>query len=171
MYINPVNEFYLRNSQQMNPQYNQGYQLQLPFPPQQPQVPQIHCSWVSSIEEARAAQMDFVATNLYVDTSTGKIFLKRMGDNGKPQFITYVIDNDLQEKDPLTEINARLTNIEKFISDLGATRNESVSSNADVRQSAELFDTAAARPNESNGTAESTGFSKNAANDKWQKRR
>lgn len=52
------------------------------FPPQQTaqsQPPAIHSSWVTSIDEARAAQMDFVSTNIYLDTGTGKNYLKRMG--------------------------------------------------------------------------------------------
>lgn len=168
--MNPVNDYYMRNAQaQMNPQFNQPpYQLQLPFPPQQPQVPQIHCNWVSGIEEAKASQMDFVATNIYLDTSAGKIYLKRMGDNGKPQFLSYVIENDVPEtKDPLLEINARLSNIENF---LGGLRNESVSGNADVQQSATAYQPTVAVTNESDGSAESAGFSKNERNDRWKKR-
>ena len=165
--MNPVNEYYMRNAQQqMNPQYNQGYQLPLPFPPQQPQV---HANWVTSIEEAKAAQMDFVATNIYLDTSCGKIYLKRISDNGKPQFISYVIENDIQEpKDPLSEINTRLTNIENY---LGGMKNESISGDADVRQSAKSYKPAVAEPYEPDEDAEPSSFSKNARNDDWEKRR
>lgn len=169
-YVNPVNDFYFRNAQQY------GQQM-LPFPPQQqfnfpPQQqnhpPAIHANWVTSIEEAKAAQLsDFVATNIYLDTGSGKIYLKRMGDNGKPQFLSYAIENDVTEKDPLGEINARLMNIENAI---GGLRNESVQSNTIINESAELFSTAASKQNEPNGTAESTGFPKNAGNDQWKKR-
>ena len=163
--MNPVNEYYMRNAQQqMNPLYNQGYQLQLPFPP--PQQPQIHASWVTSVDEARAAQMDFVATNIYLDTSCGKIYLKSIGDNGKPQFVTYSIENE-SEKDPLTDINTRLTNIEKFI---GGLKNEPISGNASLHQSEPVAQQTAAGSYESDGTAESAGFPKNARNDSWKKR-
>ena len=164
--MNPVNDYYIRNAQaQLTPQYPQGYQLPLPFPP--PQQPQIHASWVTSVDEARAAQMDFVATNIYLDTSCGKIYLKSIGDNGKPQFVTYSIENE-SEKDPLTDINTRLTNIETFI---GGLKNESVSGNAGVRKPTANAYTTAPVQNESNDAAESAGFSKNAGNDQWKKRR
>jgi len=169
MFGNPLNDYYMRNAQaQMNPQFNQPpYQLPLPFPPQQPQVPQIHCNWVSGVEEAKAAQMDFVATNIYLDTSTGKIYLKRMSDNGKPQFLTYVIENDVPDtKDPLSEINARLSNIENF---LGGLRNESISGNANVQQSTTAFNSAVAEPHEFHDEAKSTGVSKDAGNG-WRKK-
>ena len=170
---NPVNDFYFRNAQQY------GQQM-LPFPTQQQfnfpnkqqpqnQPPAIYANWVTSIEEAKAAQLsDFVATNIYLDTGSGKIYLKRMGDNGKPQFLSYSIENEAAEKDPLTEINARLSNIENF---LGGLRNESVQSNAGVHESAKLSDTAVTKQNESDGTAESAGFQKNAGNDFWKKRK
>ena len=168
MFGNPLNDYYMRNAQtQMNPQFNQPYQLQLPFPPQQPQVPQIHCNWVSGIEEAKAAQMDFVATNIYLDTSTGKIYLKRMGDNGKPQFLSYVIENDVPDtKDPLLEINSRLSNIENF---LGGLRNEPISGNAGSRQPAAVSNTTVTEQNEYHDEAKSTGFSKDAGNG-WRKK-
>ena len=79
MYPNPMNEFYLRQAQ--------SYQQPLPFTYE----PQINASWVTSVEEARAAQMNFASTNIYLDTSCGKIYLKRIGDNGKPQFLSYVV--------------------------------------------------------------------------------
>ena len=62
MYQNPMNDFYLRQAQ--------PYQQPLPFPSYEPQI---CANWVTSIEEARAAQMNFSSTNLYLDTSCGKI--------------------------------------------------------------------------------------------------
>ena len=110
MYQNPMNDYYLR----------QPYQQQFNFPPQQPQI---KSSFVSSVEEAKASQIDFVSTNLFCDTANGKIYLKKIGDNGKPLFLTYVIEEEVNT-DPLSEINSRLMNIEKY---LGGRRNESVS--------------------------------------------
>lgn len=155
MYQNPMNDFYLRQAQ--------PYQQTFNFPPQQPQI---KANWVSSIEEARASQIDFVSTNIFLDTASGKIYLKRIGDNGKPQFITYIIEEDVQEKDPLTEINSRLLNIENF---LGGLRNESISSNAGVQQSEPVPYTATAKQNESNDETKSAGFPKDAGNG-WRKK-
>ena len=103
MYQNPMNDFYLRQAQ--------PYQQTFNFPPQQPQI---KANWVSSIEEAKASQIDFVSTNLFCDTANGKIYLKKIGDNGKPMFFTYVIEEEVNT-DPLSEINARLTKIEKYL--------------------------------------------------------
>ena len=153
MYQNP-NDFYLR----------QPYQQQFNFPPQQPQI---RANWVSSIEEARASQIDFVSTNLFCDTANGKIYLKKIGDNGKPLFLTYVIEEEVNT-DPLSEINSRLMNIEKY---LGGKRNESVSNDVGYAKSEPVHNATVAEPYANNDEAKSTGFSKDAGNDKWQKRR
>ena len=150
----PPNEFYLR----------QPYQQTFNFPPQQPQI---RANWVSSIEEAKASQIDFISTNLFCDTANGKIYLKKIGDNGKPLFLTYVIEEEVNT-DPLSEINSRLMNIENY---LGGRRNESVSNDASVRKSEPVPYSTVAKQNESNDEAKSTGFPKDAGNDKWQKRR
>lgn len=155
MYQNPMNDYYLRQAQ--------PYQQTFNFPPQQPQI---KANWVSSIEEARASQIDFVSTNIFLDTASGKIYLKRIGDNGKPQFITYIIEEDVQEKDPLAEINSRLLNIENF---LGGLRNESIPSNTGVQQSEPVPYSTVTKPNEPNDETKSAGFSKDAGNG-WRKK-
>lgn len=154
MYQNPMNDYYLR----------QPYQQQFNFPPQQPQI---RANWVSSVEEAKASQIDFVSTNLFCDTANGKIYLKKIGDNGKPLFLTYVIEEEVNT-DPLSEINSRLMNIEKY---LGGRRNESVSNDVGFAKSESVPYSTVAKPNESNDEAKSAGFPKDAGNDKWQKRR
>ena len=166
--MNPVNDFYFRNAQQqMNPQ------LQLPFPQyqfppiQQQKGPAINANWVTSMEEAKASQIDFLATNIFLDTGTGNIYLKRIGENGKPQFITYIAE-DNSGKDPILEINARLTNIENY---LGGMKNESVSGNAGIRKPDGNAPTAVAEQDEPNDEAEPAGISKMAGNDFWKKRK
>lgn len=154
MYQNPMNDYYLR----------QPYQQTFNFPPQQPQI---RANWVSSVEEARASQIDFVSTNLFCDTANGKIYLKKIGDNGKPLFLTYVIEEEVNT-DPLSEINSRLMNIEK---QLGGRRNESVPNDVGYAKSEPVPYSTTAKPNEPNDEAKSTGFPKDAGNDKWQKRR
>ena len=156
MYQNPMNDFYLRQAQ--------PYQQTFNFPPQQPQI---RANWVSSIEEAKASQIDFVSTNLFCDTANGKIYLKKIGDNGKPLFLTYVIEEELNT-DPLSEINSRLMNIENY---LGGRRNESVSNDVGYAKSEPVYNPTVTKPNEPNDEAKSTGFPKDAGNDKWQKRR
>ena len=156
MYQNPMNDFYLRQAQ--------PYQQTFNFPPQQPQI---KSSFVSSVEEAKASQIDFVSTNLFCDTANGKIYLKKIGDNGKPLFLTYVIEEELNT-DPLSEINSRLMNIENY---LGGRRNESVSNDVGYAKSEPVPYSTTAKQNEPNDEAKSTGFPKDAGNDKWQKRK
>ena len=156
MYQNPMNDFYLRQAQ--------PYQQTFNFPPQQPQI---KSSFVSSVEEAKASQIDFVSTNLFCDTANGKIYLKKIGDNGKPLFLTYVIEEEINT-DPLSEINSRLINIEKY---LGGRRNESVPNDVGYAKSEPVYNSTVTKQNESNDEAKSTGLPENAGNDKWQKRR
>ena len=156
--INPMNDFYLRQAAQ----YQQPYQQQLNF------QPAIHSCWVTSIDEAKAARSDdFLATNIFVDSSTGKIYMKRMDNNGKPQFLTYVIEEGIQPQDPITEINSRLAKIENY---LGGINDKSISSDERFKKSTGFYESTIAEQDESDGTEQSTGFSKNAGNDKWKKR-
>jgi len=154
MYQNPMNDFYLRQAQ--------PYQQTFNFPPQQPQI---RANWVSSIEEAKASQIDFVSTNLYCDTANGKIYLKKIGDNGKPLFLTYVIEEELNT-DPLSEINARLMNIEKS---LGGIRNESVSNDVGYAKSEPVPYPATAKQNERYDETKSASIPENAGNG-WRKK-
>lgn len=171
---NPVNDFYFRNAQaQMAPQFMPYQQQGFSFPPAQPQqvqMPSIHANWVTNVEEAKAAPMgDFVSSYIFLDTDTGKIYLKRMGNDGKPQFLSYAIEGDVQKPvDPLAEINARLANIENF---MGGLKNESVPGNEDDGESDGDAHAAVAGQNEPDGSAESAGVPKNAGNDFWKKRR
>lgn len=163
--MNPVNDFYFRNSQL---QHNYGQQM-LPFPPQQPQVPQVNCRFVTNVEEARAAMIDPLSYNLFLDTNSGRIYLKKLGNNGQSDFLSYTVEEKRQDgADPLSEINARLSNIENF---LGGMKNESVSVNAGTRQPDGDASATVAEQNEPNGTAESAGVPKMAGNDFWKKRK
>ena len=165
-YMNPANDFYMRNAQQM---YQQPpYQQQFNFPPPQPRLPPINATWVTSIEEAKAAHTDdFLATNLFLDTSSGKLYMKRMDNDGKAQFLTYVIEEPVVVPDPINEINKRLMKLEDFI---GGLHDKSISSNAGTQQSAAVPVSAITEQNANYDEAKSTGFSKDAGNDKWKKR-
>lgn len=110
--------------------------------------------------------IDPVATNIFLDTSSGKIYLKNITNDGRPQFLSYSIDEQDKRDDPLSEINARLSNIER---QLGGIRYESVSNNASVIEPEQISQSATAEPHEPNGTSKPAGFPKNAGNDKWKK--
>lgn len=167
-YMNPVNDFYFRNSQQVFQQ--QPYQQQFNFPPQQPALPPINSKFVTNVEEAKASMVDGIAYNLFLDSSCGKIYLKKLGNNGTSDFLTYTLEQQKKEEksDPLNEINMRLERIENFIGGLNV---QSISSSTGNGQPEPVYQSAVAEPNEPNGSTESAGISENARNDKWQKRR
>lgn len=163
-YQNPINDFYLRNSQ-FNQQYNQPY---MSFPNHQVQN-QVNSRFVTNVEEARAAMIDPLSYNIFLDSSNGKIYLKKLGNNGQSEFLSYAVEEQKQvEVNPIDEINKRLSNIENFLGEL--KNDKSVSGNANNVESARSFTATVAEQNEINATAESAGFSKNAGNDKWKKR-
>lgn len=167
-YPNPVNDFYMRNAQQ---QY--GYQ----FPPQS-QQPQVSSRFVTSVDEAKAAIINPLTYNLFLDSGTGKIYLKKLGNDGRSEFITYSpeeskpTESNQQTQNPnadaLNEINARLTNIEKSI---GEIRNDkSVPDDSGNAEPSVYAPAAATGQNGADEAAEPAGFPKNAGINKWKKR-
>ena len=74
--------------------------------------PRIVCKQVGSIEEAKSAIIDPVSLYLFVDFSSGKIYVKKMGDNGQSEFYSYAQVAEAKPVDPMDEIRQRLTNIE-----------------------------------------------------------
>ncbi len=105
---NPMIDFYQNQisrlqNQQMN-QYQNMNQYQ-PFITKQ----------VTSVDEAKASIVDPTSTYLFIDSNAGKIYMKRMNNNGLSDFFTFKVEEPVQEKkatNPLDEINQRLTNIE-----------------------------------------------------------
>lgn len=70
---------------------------------------------VTSIDEAKASIIDPTSTYLFIDTNAGKIYMKRMNNNGLSDFFTFKVEEPVtveKATDPLAEINQRLTNIE-----------------------------------------------------------
>lgn len=159
-YTNPVNDFYIRQAQ---------YQPQINFPPQQ-NMPVINSKFVTSIDEARASMIDGFSYNIFLDSSSGRIYLKKLNNNGTSDFIVYSIEEKKEsENDPMKEINLRLSNIETAIG--GIVDAKSISSNSINEKPQSVFKPEFTKQNESNDATESTGISKDAGNDKWQKRR
>lgn len=169
---NPTNDFYIRQAQQLSqqPQFVPQFQSQ-PYQPQQgaPQATQFVARFVTNIEEAKAAMIDAMSTYLFVDSSNGRIYLKKMNNNGLSEFYVYVIEDSKQGQniDPLTEINRRLTNIENFLG--GLTNDKPVQGNAGGDEPAGVPSTAVATKNDRHDEAEPAGFSKNAGNG-WRKK-
>ena len=134
------------------------------FPPQQPQL---NCRFVTNIEEAKASMIDGISTNIYVDTSTGKIYVKKLNNNGQADFYVYAIEEQKPPKDPLAEINERLTKIENYI---GGKNVQSISNDVGYAKPESVPFTTVAEQNERYDEAKPTGFPKDAGNDKWKKR-
>ncbi len=141
----------------MYPMYQQQW---LPFPPQQPQL---NSRFVTNIEEAKASMIDAVSTNLFVDTSTGKIYVKKLNNNGQADFYVYTIEEQKPPRDPLEEINERLTKIENYI---GGKNVQSVSN--DVKSEPVPY-TATPKQNERYDETKSASVSENAGNG-WRKK-
>ena len=107
-YMNPMQRY-------MNPM------MQNPIPP----MPTMNLSQsqfvakqVGNIEEAKAHLTDGLSTYLFVDYNAGKIYLKRLGNNGLSEFYTFSAEQNQtvnQRKDPLVEINERLEKIENYL--------------------------------------------------------
>ena len=142
------------------PAYPQPQQQWLPFPPQQPQVPQISTHFVSSIEEARNAIADPLCIHLFMDTANGKVYIKKMGDKGTSEFFVY--SQEEAPKDPILEINSRLSKLEHFI---GGLNDKSISSNAGTQQSQSIPHTAVTEQTQHYDETESPSLPKMAADD------
>ena len=149
-YQNPINDFY-------RTQYPQPI---MQFPAQQPQI---RCRFVTNIEEAKASMIDPLSMNIYLDSSNGKIYFKKLGNNGQSEFISYSADENAIKADPLLEINTRLSSIENF---LGELKNDK---SIPVNESSNIASTATTESNQSDAETESAGFSKNAGINKWKK--
>ena len=129
-----------------------------------PQMPQVNSRFVTNIEEAKASMIDGFSTNIFLDTSTGKIYVKKLNNNGLSDFLVYAIEEQ-KNTDPIAEINSRLSKIEKYIE--GGKNDKSVSDDVEPES---VYQPAVAEQDERYDATESTGFPKNERNDKWQKR-
>lgn len=91
----------------------------------QPQ-PAFQVKAVSSIEEARAFIVNPIYTYLFVDMGNGRIYLKRMGNNGLSEFFVYEVnENPTEPKSPIDELKDRIAELENQIKELRS--NEPVS--------------------------------------------
>lgn len=143
------------------PDYRQSYNPQ--FPPQN--TMQVTSRFVTNVEEAKAAMIDPFSYNLYLDSGNGKIYLKKLGNNGLSEFICYSAEEPKSQVNPIDEINKRLSNIEIY---LGELKNDKSVSN-DTKSNADTT-TTVQQSNVGVAEEQSAGFPKNAGNDKWKKR-
>ena len=84
---------------------------------------------VTNIEEAKAYIVDPFNSYLFVDINSGKIYMKKMNNNGMSDFYIFSIEENVKQ-DPFAEINRRLDNIENK---LGGINVQSISNNAESK--------------------------------------
>ena len=84
---------------------------------------------VTNIEEAKAYIVDPFNSYLFVDINSGKIYMKKMNNNGMSDFYVFSIEENVKQ-DPFAEINRRLDNIENK---LGGINVQSISNNAEPK--------------------------------------
>ena len=92
------------------------------FPPQTNTNPRLVCKQVGSIEEAKGAIIDPFSLFLFVDFATGKIYVKKMGDNGQSEFYSYAQEATPKPSNPMDEIRQMFKSIDEKL----GGRNESV---------------------------------------------
>lgn len=84
---------------------------------------------VTNIEEAKAYIVDPFNSYLFVDINSGKIYMKKMNNNGMSDFYIFSIEENVKQ-DPFAEINRRLDNIENK---LGGINVQSISNDAESK--------------------------------------
>lgn len=84
---------------------------------------------VTNIEEAKAYIVDPFNSYLFVDINSGKIYMKKMNNNGMSDFYIFSIEENVKQ-DPFAEINKRLDNIENK---LGGVNVQSISNDAEPK--------------------------------------
>ena len=118
------------NLQDNGMNYNYSpYTYKPPYNPYNFNQPQFITKQVSSIDEAKAYIIDGINTYLFVDYQNGRIYMKRMNNNGQSEFYPFIVEQPMQQEqksNPLDEINVRLANIEKRLGGINVS-NESVS--------------------------------------------
>lgn len=101
---------------QNNMGYGNPYNYRPPYNPYSYNQSQFITKQVSNIDEAKAYIIDGINTYLFVDYQNGKIYMKRMNNNGQSEFYPFAMEQSAQQEqkvNPLDEINLRLASIEK----------------------------------------------------------
>ena len=97
----------------MYPFYSNPNQFPYPVYSSFPQSsPRLVCKQVGSIDEAKSAIIDPLALHLFVDLSNGRIYVKKMGDNGQSEFYQYAQVAEPKPVDPMDEIRQHLASID-----------------------------------------------------------
>lgn len=113
---------------QLENQYPQYAQPQSQPIVQQPTHPVINASFVTNLQEAQAQPVGYNTTNVAIDNTNNKIYLKRMDNNGNATAKTYIPQEDTPC--PVNETNTS-EGIDTLKTDIASLKDE-VSSLRDI---------------------------------------
>ena len=110
---------------QMEAQYPQFAQPQAPQIVTPPTQPIINASFVTNLQEAQAQPVGINTTNVAIDNTNNKIYLKRMDNNGLSATKTYIPQEDtpcpvgeFNPSEGVDTLKTDLTNIKNEVSGL-----------------------------------------------------
>lgn len=110
---------------QMEAQYPQYAQPQPQPIVAQPSQPMINASFVTNLQEAQAQPVGINTTNVAIDNTNNKIYLKRMDNNGLSATKTYIPQedtpcpvNEFKPSEGTDTLRTDLTNIKNEVSGL-----------------------------------------------------
>jgi hypothetical protein len=85
-------------------------------------APDMICRAVSNADEARAAMIDPMSINIFTDFANGKMYVKRIDNNGNSLLHTFMLDNNPAKPanyaEQISALETRNTELEKRVTDL-----------------------------------------------------
>lgn len=136
-YYNPYGATQQMQQRLANLQQQQQQMYQQPMPTMMPPAQQIKGRPVTSIEEARAAQVDLDGTSTYFPApAEGKVYEKLIGMDGLPVFRVYTLQESGAQKQPVYADNNVVIALQRRIEKLeeqigGMTNDEHIPDDAD----------------------------------------
>lgn len=144
---------YYNNYGGFQPQNNQG--MQMPPQRQYNTMPRFKVYPVSSYDEVKSAILDYDGSiNIFTDFANGHIYIKEIGNDGRPLVTVFTKEQAPKIVDPLEQ---RVNQLEIAIKEMRGARNEFRSNGADGR---------ASHPNDAN-TSELAEPDGSAAANEW----
>lgn len=102
----------------------------------QPPPNQFIIRQVGSENEARNSMISPLYIHIFINYNNGDMYVKRMGNTGLSEFITYKPMSENKQNDPFEIINQRLSNIESKLGGMNESISISNASNAESNDSA-----------------------------------
>ena len=106
------------------------------MPMMQPPPNQFIIRQVGSENEARNSMISPLYIHIFINYNNGDMYVKRMGNTGLSEFITYKPMGENKQNDPFEIINQRLSNIESKLGGMNESISISNAGNAESNDSA-----------------------------------